>query len=100
MKKVYLQTKPSNPLKTLLAGILLAAGMTAAAQPSLEHTYTVSTSICSLEKAGEMYFAMDVTNKQCRIYDLDHNLYRTISLAVPADHYSEPVPIFHSQLTV
>ncbi len=67
------------------------AGMTALAQTdlesSLEYTYPVSASICCLEKSGDKYFSMDVTNKQCRIYNLDHTLFKTINLTVPADYY-------------
>ena len=74
-------------MKNLLIGILLTAGMTVIAQPTLEHTYTSSTTICNLENSGEKYFDMDLTNKQCRIYNLDHTLYRTINLAVPDDYY-------------
>jgi hypothetical protein len=65
----------------------LMAGMILNAQPILENTYPVSTSICCLEKSGDKYFTMDVTGKQCQIYNLDHSIYKTIALEVPADYY-------------
>ena len=71
----------------MLPVLLLVPGLYAGAQPSLEHTYPISASICKLEKLGEKYFSMDVTGKQCRIYNLDHTLYRQVSLTVPADYY-------------
>ncbi len=74
-------------LKILTLLFFLVAGRILSAQPVLEHTYPISASICCLEKSGEKYFAMDVTNNQCKIYNLDHSLYRTINLVVPADHY-------------
>jgi hypothetical protein len=57
------------------------------AQPQLEHSYSISTSICSLEEAGDKYFSMDVNGKKCDIYNLDHTLFRSVSLTVPPDHY-------------
>jgi hypothetical protein len=72
----------------LATGATLATPVTLPAQPDLEHTYTISASICELEKSGDKYFSMDVAAKQCRIYNMDHTLYRTIALAVPPDHYA------------
>lgn len=57
------------------------------AQPSLEHTYPISTSLCSLEAEGDKFFAMDVSGNKCNIYNLDHSLYISVALTVPADHY-------------
>lgn len=75
----------------VLITLLLAFSINTAAQTSLEqaheHTYPVSASICSLEKSGDKYFTMDVSNKQCIIYNLDHTHYRTVNLTVPADYY-------------
>lgn len=67
--------------------LMLTAGMALYAQPSLETVYSVSTNICTLEKAGDKYYAMDIANKQCRIYNLDHSLFRTIDLVVPEGYY-------------
>jgi len=74
-------------MKNILSGILLMAGMMLNAQPLLENTYPVSASICCLEKSGDKYFTMDVQGKQCQIYNLDHSIYKTIGLEVPADYY-------------
>jgi hypothetical protein len=71
--------------------IFLACSPQAGAQTSLEqsheHTYPISASICSLEKSGDKYFAMDVSNRKCILYNLDHSVYRTVNLVVPADYY-------------
>lgn len=74
-------------MKILLSSLMLMAGMALFAQPSLETVYSVSTNICTLEKAGDKYYAMDLANKQCRVYNLDHSLYRTINLTVPEGYY-------------
>lgn len=74
-------------MRILLCILMLSAGFALLAQPSLETVYPVSTNICTLEKAGDKYYAMDIENKQCRIYNLDHSLYRTINLTVPEGYY-------------
>lgn len=57
------------------------------AQVSLEKTYNYSTSIVKLETLGYKYFLMDVPNAQCRIYNLDHSLFKTITCNVPNGYY-------------
>ena len=74
-------------MRTIVTVLLLMMMMALSAQITHENTYPVSTSICCLEKSGDKYFTMDVANKQCRIYNMDHSLYRTINLVVPAEHY-------------
>jgi hypothetical protein len=66
---------------------MLMIGVAMSAQPSLETVYSVSTNICSLEEAGQKYYAMDIANQQCRIYNMDHSLFRTIDLPVPEGYY-------------
>ena len=74
-------------MRILLSSLMLTAGMVLFAQPSLETVYSVSTNICTLEKAGDKYYAMDIANKQCRVYNLDHSLFLTINLTVPEGYY-------------
>lgn len=74
-------------MKIILSMLMLTAGMALSAQLSLETVYPVSTNICTFEKAGDKYYAMDIENKQCRIYNLDHSLFRTIDLSVPEGYY-------------
>lgn len=65
--------------------VLFSAAMSA--QVSLEKTYNYSTSVVKLETLGYKYFLMDVPNAQCRIYNLDHSLYKTINCSVPGNQY-------------
>lgn len=74
-------------MRIQLSILMLMAAMSLFAQPSLETVYPVSTNICMLEKAGDKYYAMDIANKQCRIYNLDHSVYRTVNLTVPEGYY-------------
>jgi Secretion system C-terminal sorting domain len=57
------------------------------AQPVFEHTFSESAGICQLETLGEVYYSMDVINKQCLIYNMDHSLLKTIPLPCPAGYY-------------
>ena len=76
----------------------LLTGLSLFAQPVLETTYTASTNICQMENAGEVYYLMDVVNKQCRIYNLDHVLYKTISLPTLDGYYLEDVQFVSEKL--
>lgn len=62
-------------------------GFTLFSQPVFEKTYAESANICHLENTGQVYYAMDVVNKQCHIYKMDHNLYKTIALPTPEGYY-------------
>lgn len=68
---------------------LLAAALYA--QPQLEKTYSESATIGTLESVGEVYYSMDVINKQCHIYRMDHSLYKSISIPTPEGYYLSDV---------
>jgi hypothetical protein len=58
------------------------------AQINLDHTYTgVSAAYINLPVAGYKYYVMDVANKQCRLYNNDHSLWKTINLSIPANYF-------------
>jgi hypothetical protein len=58
------------------------------AQITLEHTYTgVSAAYINLPVAGYKYYVMDVANSQCRMYNNDHSVWKTINLSVPSNYY-------------
>jgi len=57
------------------------------AQISLEADYELSGAYTQLASSGFKFFAMDVTNKQCKIYNTDHSLWKTIDLEIPAGEY-------------
>jgi hypothetical protein len=83
----YPGTAGHVPVWLCLAVASLISGQKSSAQPVLEHTYPVSATICNLEESGDKYFAMDVANRYCRIYNMDHSPYRSISLTVPEGYY-------------
>ncbi|MFA5816416.1 MAG: T9SS type A sorting domain-containing protein [Bacteroidales bacterium] len=57
------------------------------AQIVFEQSYPYSGTITQLEKEGPMFYLMDVTAKECRIYNLDYSLFKTIKLDVPTNRY-------------
>jgi hypothetical protein len=56
-------------------------------QLTLNHKYDYSATIVKLETQGYKYYLMDVANSQCRIYNLDHSLSKTINCTVPNGYY-------------
>ncbi len=67
---------------------LMAAASGLKSQVTPEHTYTgVSTAYINLPVAGYKYYAMDVSNSQCKLYNNDHTLWKTINLSIPANYY-------------
>ncbi len=68
--------------------LLLMIVFRSQAQFNLEHTYTgVSAAYVNLPVAGYKYYVMDVTNSQCRMYNADHSVWKTINLSLPAGYY-------------
>lgn len=57
------------------------------AQMNLENVYSVSANIIQLEKSGFKYYSMDVPNKQSRIYNMDHSIFKIFNLTVPDGYY-------------
>jgi hypothetical protein len=58
--------------------------ITSKAQIYLEKNYNASTGLTQLANSGYKYYLMDVVNNQCRLYNMDHSLWKTINLTVPA----------------
>jgi hypothetical protein len=73
--------------KSIYTILFLMMAATGSTQVILEHTYNYSASIVKFESLGYKYYLMDVPGAQCRIYNLDHSLYKTISCNVPAGSY-------------
>jgi len=57
------------------------------AQIHPESVYNYSGTYTSLRNSGDKFFIMDVPASQCRIYNMDHSLWKTINLPMPANNY-------------
>jgi hypothetical protein len=54
--------------------------------------------VVNLETLGYKYYLMDVPNSQCRIYNMDHSLYKTISCSVPSGCYLSDIKFLSENL--
>ena len=73
--------------KTILLLAFLALLTISNAQITLEQTYPASATLTELSIPGYKYYLMDVANSQCRLYNLDHSLWKTINLDIPSGMY-------------
>jgi hypothetical protein len=73
--------------KPFLILVFLALMTTSYAQITLEHTYPASSTLTELSVSGYKYYLMDVPNSQCRIYNTDHSLWKTIAVTIPNGMY-------------
>lgn len=85
-------------MKLKLTVVILLSGLVLYSQPVFEHSYSESASQHNLDKLGEVYYSMDVVNKQCLIYDMDHNFIKSISLPTPEGYYLENIQYLSEQL--
>ena len=73
--------------KTPLLFAVLLSAVIAHSQIVFEHNYPGSTYITKLANSGNKYFLMDWNNNQCKLYNMDHSVWKTINLPVPAGNY-------------
>jgi hypothetical protein len=71
-------------VNTLVFCLLVVSGY---GQIIHEQTYDHSGTYTRLTNSGVKIFVMDVGLNQCRIYNPDHSLWKTINLNMPPDHY-------------
>jgi hypothetical protein len=57
------------------------------AQIAFEKSFPFSGTITQLEKEGSKFYLMDVSANECRMYNLDYTLFKTIRLDIPTDRY-------------
>jgi hypothetical protein len=68
------------------------------AQVTLEKRYDFSATVVKFETLGYKYYLMDVPLAQCRIYNLDHSLFKTINCNVPAGFYLYDIKFLSEKL--
>jgi hypothetical protein len=84
---------------------VLCLGLPANAQLTLEKTYDYSLTSIKINQTDYKYFLMDVTASECRIYNLDHTLWKKISISLPSNYYLYDIKfvsqyLFNSDATV
>jgi hypothetical protein len=73
--------------KPLLFLVFLTLMTISNAQITLEQTYPASATLTELGVSGYKYYLADFTTSQCRIYNTDHSLWKTIALTIPDSMY-------------
>ncbi len=71
---------------------------TLTAQVTLDKKYDYSTAVVKFETLGYKYYLMDVPAGQCRIYNTDHSLFKTINCNVPTGYYLYDVKYLSEKL--
>lgn len=71
--------------------LLIVLWQPASGQITLENSYDYSGTYTSLKQSGDKLYIMDVPASQCRIYNMDHSLWKTINLPVPANNFLSDV---------
>lgn len=71
----------------LLLFVATIMSLNLVAQIDLEQTYNFSGTMTEIAENEFKYFVMDVPFKECRIYNEDHSIYKTINLVTPAGFY-------------
>lgn len=75
-------------MKKLLLTILLSSTLLMTyGQIIPEATYNHSGTYTNMSVSGYKFYVMDVGANQCRIFNTNHTLWKTINLTVPANHY-------------
>ncbi|MDI9563694.1 MAG: T9SS type A sorting domain-containing protein [Prolixibacteraceae bacterium] len=79
-----------TPVKRILFFLLFfldLPGMIVTAQVILEKTYDHSLTVTKINQTEYKYYLMDVGLRQCRIYNLDHTLWKTVNITLPGNYY-------------
>jgi hypothetical protein len=56
-------------------------------QVALEKVYNYSLTSTRINQTEYKYFLMDIPLSQCRIYNMDHSLWKTIPITLPSNYY-------------
>ncbi len=84
--------------KLTITSLFLLLMAVSHAQILLEKTYNYSAASVNLETHGYKYYIMDVPNSQCRIYNTDHSLFKTIPCNVPANCFLSDIKYLSENL--
>lgn len=74
-------------MKKLLTVMILLSYNLTFGQITLDNNYNFSGTYTKLAVSGYKFYLMDVGLAQCRIYNTNHTLWKTINLSIPASNY-------------
>lgn len=73
--------------KLLFITLAVLLSISIKAQITLEKTYPASASMTYLLNDGPKYYLYDTLSSNCELFNMDHTVWKTIALQIPADHY-------------
>lgn len=74
-------------MKYTLTLMLWLTALALAAQPVFDHTFNESANICQLETLGEVYYSLDVVNRQLLLYNMEYSLLKAVPLPTRDGYY-------------
>lgn len=74
-------------MKKIFIAALMLLSTLSYAQITFEADYGHSGIYTNLSNSGYKFYLMDVLAQQCRVYNTDHSLWKTIDLDIPTDQY-------------
>ncbi|MBI9067841.1 MAG: T9SS type A sorting domain-containing protein [Salinivirgaceae bacterium] len=79
-------------MKTILITlVLIANALIGMSQITLEHSYDYSASVNEISNGEFSYYLLDVPLEQCRLYNTNHTLIKTIDLPIPNGYYASDI---------
>ncbi len=67
--------------------VALFFSLTGFSQIAFESSYAYSGTFTQLANSGDKFFIMDIGLNQCRIYNTNHTIWKTLTISVPANNY-------------
>jgi hypothetical protein len=71
---------------TIMAGLVIVPFF-GRSQVALEKVYNFSLTSTRINQTEYKYYLMDIPLSQCRIYNMDHSLWKTIPITLPSNYY-------------
>jgi hypothetical protein len=72
--------------KVLVATLFVFTSVVSISQITLDHTYTGWASMSNLAISGYKYHVLDTETKTLKLYNINHSLWKTVNLSVPAGY--------------
>lgn len=82
-------------MKTILQFLFFFFSIFSFGQIALEHTYNQKATRIKLEQSGEKYFEIKTNSNELVLYNVDHSVWKTITLPVAKPNIFQNISIFH-----
>ena len=73
--------------KIFVLSLISLISLPAMAQIQSEYSTAYSGTWTELEREGSVFYTMDVGTEKCKIYKPNYQLWKTVNISVPKDHW-------------